>query len=96
LDPSIPPAIARGERPTALSEDAAIVYDFCHTLLQTSTVPDEVFERAQRRFGERGVIDLIGACGYYSLVSLVLNVDRTPLPPGEPIPLGPLDKGAIS
>jgi len=90
LDPDIPPAIARGERPANLSEDAATVYDFCHTLLKQGAVPDEVFERAQARFGERGVIDLIGACGYYSLVSLVLNVDRTPLPDGEPLPLAPL------
>jgi 4-carboxymuconolactone decarboxylase len=90
LDPSIPPAIARGERPPQMSEDAAIVYDFCHTLLHQGAVPDEIFARAAQRFGERGVMDLTGACGYYTLVSLVLNVDRTPLPPGEPLPLAPL------
>jgi len=90
LDPAIPPAIARGERPNALSEDAAIVYDFCDILLKQGAVPDEIFERAHGRFGEQGVIDLIGTCGYYSWVSMVLNVDRTPLPPGEPLPLAPL------
>jgi 4-carboxymuconolactone decarboxylase len=90
LDPTIPPAIARGERPAKMGEDAAIVYDFCHTLLHQGAVPDEVFARATQRFGEKGVMDLTGACGYYTLVSLVLNVDRTPLPPGEPLPLSPL------
>ena len=38
-------------------------------------------------FGERGVVDLIGTCGYYTLVSMVLNVERQPLPDGLPDPL---------
>jgi 4-carboxymuconolactone decarboxylase len=42
------------------------------------------------RFGEQGVIDLIAAVGYYSIVSMVLNVDRYPLPDGEAPPLKPL------
>jgi 4-carboxymuconolactone decarboxylase len=36
------------------------------------------------------VVDLIGAVGYYSLVSMVLNVDRVPLPAGEKPLLKPL------
>ena len=46
--------------------------------------------RIDDRFGERGAIDLIGAVGYYSLVSMVLNVDGVPLPAGETPPLKPL------
>jgi 4-carboxymuconolactone decarboxylase len=42
------------------------------------------------KFGERGVMDLVGAVGYYSLVSMVLNVAQVPLPPGETPPLKPL------
>ena len=48
------------------------------------------YGRIKNRFGERGVIDLIGAIGYYSLVSMVLNVDGVPLPAGETPPLKPL------
>ncbi len=33
-------------------------------------------------FGERGVVDVTGTLGYYSLVSLLLNVDEYPLPDG--------------
>ena len=44
------------------------------------------------RFGERGVVDLISVNGYYSLVSMCLNVDRTPVPDGAPLPLPPLAK----
>jgi 4-carboxymuconolactone decarboxylase len=36
------------------------------------------------RWGQTGAIDLIGAVGYYTFVSFVLNVDRYPLPDGAP------------
>jgi len=43
----------------------------------------------QRRHGERvkGVVDLVGAVGYYSLVSMTLNVAKVPLAPGVTPPL---------
>ena len=48
---------------------------------------DSTYQRAVDRFGERGVMDLIAVNGYYVLVSMTLNVDRTPLPGGAPNPL---------
>ena len=59
-----------------MQNDEAVVYDFCTDLLGSGHVSDASFKRIADRFGERGVIDLIGAVGYYSLVSMVLNVDR--------------------
>jgi 4-carboxymuconolactone decarboxylase len=53
-------------------------------------VSDATWQRAVDRFGERGVMDLIAVNGYYVLVSMTLNVDRTPLPGGAPPPLPPL------
>ncbi len=43
---------------------------------------DPVFAAVKARFGERGVVDLIGVMGYYHIVSMALNVDRYPLPDG--------------
>jgi 4-carboxymuconolactone decarboxylase len=83
-------AIAAGARPAAMQDDEAAVYDFCTELLGTGQVSDDNFKRIADRFGERGVVDLIGAVGYYSLVSMVLNVDRVPLPAGEKPLLKPL------
>jgi 4-carboxymuconolactone decarboxylase len=42
------------------------------------------------KLGERGIVDLIGVSGYYTLVSMVLNVERHPLPEGVAPPLQPL------
>jgi 4-carboxymuconolactone decarboxylase len=86
LDAAIVDAIAAGKRPAKLSDDEASVYDFASELLGTGQVSDASHAGVQDRFGERGVIDLVGAIGYYSLVSMVLNVDRVPLPAGvEPL-----------
>jgi 4-carboxymuconolactone decarboxylase len=83
-------AIAEGRRPPAMSDDERIVYDFCTELFRDKAVSDRTFKAVVDRFGEQGVIDLIAACGYYSIVSMVLDVDRYPLPAGEQPPLKPL------
>jgi 4-carboxymuconolactone decarboxylase len=49
-------------------------------------VDDALFARAKEGLGEQGVVDLIGVSGYYTLVSMVLNVAEVPLPAGTPPP----------
>ena len=90
LDGAIIDAIAEGRRPPTMSDDERIVYDFCTELFRDKAVSDATFKAAVTRFGEPGVIDLIAVSGYYSMVSMVLNVDRYPLPAGENAPLPPL------
>ena len=90
LDPAIAEDIAHGRRPRRMSQDEAIVYDFSRELHETRGVSDATYKAALDRFGERGVMDLIAVNGYYVLVSMTLNVDRTPLPGGAPPPLPPL------
>jgi 4-carboxymuconolactone decarboxylase len=90
LDGAIIDAIAEGRRPSTMSADERIVYDFCTELFRDKAVSDGTFKVAVNRFGEQGVIDLIAVSGYYSIVSMVLNVDRYPLPAGAEPPLKPL------
>ena len=87
LDPQIADAIAQDKRPAKMQDDEAAVYDFCKELNETKSVSDTTYDVALKKFGERGVIDLIGASGYYTMVSMILNVDRHPLPEGvAPLP----------
>ena len=87
LDPAIGKDIAEGRRPANMSDDEAIVHDFSRELHETQGMSDATYKRALDRFGERGVVDLIAVNGYYVLVSMTLNVDRTPLPAGTALPL---------
>ena len=90
LNPAILDAVAQGRRPDGMSSDETIVYNFVTELLSTGQVTDANYQPALDRFGERGVMDLVGAVGYYSLVSMVLNVAQVQLPPGETPLLKPL------
>ncbi|MFI5053617.1 MAG: carboxymuconolactone decarboxylase family protein [Acidimicrobiia bacterium] len=86
LDPAVADAIARDQHP-ALDADATAVYEFAVQLLERGRVTDEAWDAVVQRWGRRGAIDLIGAVGYYSLISFILNVDRYPVPEGEaPLP----------
>ena len=87
LPDAIIDAIAEGRRPSAMSDDQRIVYDFASELFRDKAVSDAAFAAVAGRFGDQGVIDLIAAVGYYSIVSMVLNVDRYPLPAAEEPPL---------
>jgi len=87
LDPAIADAIEVGRRPAKLSTDETLVYDFIAELLNDKDVSDATFAAAKARFGERMVVELITTAGYYGLVSLVLNADRTPVADGgKPLP----------
>lgn len=90
LSQAVIDAIAAGTRPTGMQPDEEAVYNFCTELLTTKQVSDRAFQAAKDRFGERGVVDLIGVTGYYQLVSMLLNVDRYPLPQGVQPELKPL------
>jgi 4-carboxymuconolactone decarboxylase len=89
LDPSVPEAIAKGARPPRLLPDEALVYDVCTELLHGRDVSDTTFAAAVARFGENTVLELVSLAAYYGFVSLILNVNRTPLPDGA-TPLPPL------
>jgi 4-carboxymuconolactone decarboxylase len=90
LSPALIDDLAAGRRPAQMSDDEAVVYDFCHELLYTKAVGDATFAAAKEKFGERGIVDLIGVMGYYHLVSMALNVDRYPLPDNAKPELQPL------
>jgi 4-carboxymuconolactone decarboxylase len=86
LAESIVDDLARSRRPARMKPDEELVYEFCTSLHRTHAVPGPLFERAKAALGEQGVVDLIGVSGYYTLVSMVLNVAEIPLPDGVASP----------
>jgi 4-carboxymuconolactone decarboxylase len=75
-----------GRRPTHMQPDETVVYDFCFELRERHRVSDATFRAAVNLLSERGVMDLVATMAYYDLVSMVLNVDRYPLPDGAALP----------
>ena len=73
-------AISRDQRPVSLTDDEAVVYDFSTELQRDRTVTDATWQRAIERFGEHGTVDLIGINGYYTMLAMLMNAARTPVP----------------
>ena len=69
-------AIADGRRPTAMSVDEEIVYDFTIELQRNKRVSDATFNRAEQRFGKKGVVDMTAISGYYTSLAMQLNAAR--------------------
>ena len=87
LDPKIAAQLALNKRPAGMKDDEAAVYDFCTQLHRAKKVSDAAYKRAAALFGEKGVMDLIGVSGYYTAVSMTLNVAEVPVPAGQKNPL---------
>ena len=75
-------AIAANRKPEGLDADEQLVYTFCTEMLRTHQLSDATFNATKAKFGERGIVDLIGVMGWYQMVSMSLNADRYPLPEG--------------
>lgn len=73
-------AIAEGRRPDGMLEDEEILYDFVLELQRNHSVSDATYGRAVERFGEQGVVETVSLVGYYTMISMILNTARTPLP----------------
>jgi len=71
-------SLAQGRRPVAMAEDEEIAYEMCDELSRTHGVCDATYRRATERFGEQGVIDMVGLVGYFCTVSMIMNVAHTP------------------
>jgi len=82
--------LQQGKRPGGMKDDEAMIYQFLKELHETKAVSDAAFKAVADKFGERGVIDLIGLTGYYTMLAMVLNVGQMPLPGGVAPPLAPL------
>ena len=71
-------ALAEGRRPPGMSEDEALAHDFCVELLRNKGVSETTYRSAVMKFGENGVIDMIGVAGYFTTMSMVMNVAHSP------------------
>ena len=92
VKPEVVAAIAEGRRPEQTTEDEDALYALCDELQRNQSVSDATYARAIARFGETGVIDAIGISGYYTMLSMVMNTARTPLPAGAKPGLAPFPR----
>ena len=84
ISPAMMIQIANGARPDGMSADQALCYDYVTELFHNKQVSDATFNKAEARFGKKGVVDMTGVVGYYVMIAMQLNVAQTPPLPGSP------------
>jgi 4-carboxymuconolactone decarboxylase len=92
LDPQVAAAIAAGKRPEAMRDDETALYDLVTSLYHEKKVSDAVYKAALEKFGERGIMDIIGIIGFYDITSMTLITMQGGVPEGKTPPLPVLEK----
>jgi 4-carboxymuconolactone decarboxylase len=75
-------AIGRGTEPAFEADDERVVHAVASQLTQTGTLHQDCYDAGQRLLGNQGMVELVTLCGYYTLVSFLLNAFAVPLPEG--------------
>jgi 4-carboxymuconolactone decarboxylase len=75
-------AIGRGEDPPFEAEDERTIYTAARQLTITGQLTAEAYADARQLLGDAAMVELVSLCGYYTLISFLLNAFAVPLPPG--------------
>ena len=74
-------AIGRGEEPPFETDDERAVYTAARQLSHSGRLDQQAYDAAHRLLGDAGMVELVSLCGYYTLISFLLNAFAVPLPP---------------
>jgi 4-carboxymuconolactone decarboxylase len=83
-------AIRVDRRPTFAKPDEAAIYDYAHELHTKHAVSADTYKRALDLFSAKGVVELTGLLGYYTMIAMTLNAHEIPLAEGTAPPLPPI------
>jgi 4-carboxymuconolactone decarboxylase len=78
--------LAANKVPNFQADDERVYYTFAMEVLKNHFVSDKTFAEARAIFGEKGVVDLIGAIGYFSMLQICLNSAQVDLQPDRKPP----------
>ncbi|HEX2365037.1 MAG TPA: carboxymuconolactone decarboxylase family protein, partial [Bradyrhizobium sp.] len=83
MDPKIIEAIRDRRTPVFDDPMGKTIYEVAKSLHEGHGLSRTLYDEAVAVLTERGLVEVIGLCGYYTLVSLTLNTFEFGLPEGE-------------
>ena len=78
IDPKHVDTISMGQRPNFTKAEEEAVFDFAAEANILKNVSDNTYNNLVNILNETAAIDIVGICGYYSLISMTLNVFKVP------------------
>ncbi|MDC0139498.1 carboxymuconolactone decarboxylase family protein [Hyphomicrobiales bacterium] len=85
-------SIRLGKKPNFTDDNQEIIYRFAVSLHKYKCVADELYLETVGILGQDSVIDLVGVLGYYTLISMTINVFEVTHPKPMTLQLQPLDR----
>ena len=73
-------------RPSGMTGDEALVYDFVTELTATHKVSDQTYARAKALFNDQQIVDLTAVAGNYVMVAMLLAMSEQTVPSGKEPP----------
>ncbi len=73
----------KGGMDPQIIEDGQMIYDVAKSLHEGHGLSKALYDDAVKILGERGLVEIIGLCGYYTMVSMTLNTFEFDLPEGQ-------------
>ena len=71
--------------PDFKKDDEALVYEISKSILENKGVSDDLFQKAEREFGKKTLLDLTAIIGYYCNIAIQVNVFDIPAEGGRKI-----------
>jgi 4-carboxymuconolactone decarboxylase len=78
--------IQAGRTPKTAAKDERDIIAFVKELYKGRRVSDRTYKRVHAFLGDAGMVELVGICGYYAMISMTLNVFRAQIPDDAPLP----------
>ena len=78
IDPENVNIISMGQRPNFTKAEEEAVFDFAAEANILKNVSDNTYNNLVNILNQTAAIDIVGICGYYSLISMTLNVFKVP------------------
>jgi len=88
ISPDTVEAIRSNREPAFSHPDEAVVFRFARTLHTKRRIDDDLFDQTVAVLGADATVDLVGLLGYYTLISMTINVFGAALPDGREPELG--------
>jgi 4-carboxymuconolactone decarboxylase len=83
IAPEIVQAIHERRTPDFTQEDERLVYDLTLELNTTRSLSEASYQRGMAMFGEKVMVELVSAIGFYMMVAVTLNAFAVPVPDGK-------------
>jgi len=83
MDPKIIEDIRDRRTPSFDDPKGQMIYDVARSLHEARGLTKTLYDEAVKVLTLRGLVEIIGLCGYYTMVSMTLNTFEFDLPEGE-------------